>query len=107
MSATPTNAGIVAGKASVDATSYDPALANNQSTTTSTAVTGSLYGAVPTVAAISPNLVQAGSADFTLTVTGIGFNENSTVNLDVTPLATIYVSPTQVTVTWRVQGLLP
>jgi hypothetical protein len=56
-----------------------------------------VYGAVPVVSAISPNLVQAGSTDFTLTVTGTGFNGGSTVNLDTTPLPTTFVSPTQLT----------
>jgi hypothetical protein len=96
VSATPSNSGTLAGVASVSSDSYDPALANNQSTT-STAVTGGVYGAVPVVSAISPNLVQAGSTDFTLTVTGTGFNGSSTVNLDTTPLPTTFVSPTQLT----------
>ena len=98
VSATPSTAGTLAGAASLSSTSYDPILTNNQSTT-STTITGGLYGAVPSVSAISPNLVQAGSADFTLTVTGTGFNPGSTVNLDVTPLPTTYVSGTQLTAT--------
>ena len=98
VSATPSTAGTLAGAASLSSTSYDPILTNNQSTT-STTVTGGLYGAVPSVSAISPNLVQAGSADFALTVTGTGFNPGSTVNLDVTPLPTTYVSGTQLTAT--------
>jgi trimeric autotransporter adhesin len=52
---------------------------------------------VPAISAIAPNLVQAGSADFTLTVTGSGFNTASAVNLGATALATTYVSPTQLT----------
>jgi trimeric autotransporter adhesin len=96
VSATPSNSGTLAGVASVSSTSYDPTLANNQSTS-STTVTGNVYGAVPSVSAISPNLVQAGSTDFTLTVTGTGFNGGSTVNLDTTPLPTTYVSATQLT----------
>jgi trimeric autotransporter adhesin len=96
VSATPSNSGTLAGVASVSSDSYDPALANNQSTT-STTVTGGVYGAVPSVSAISPNLVQAGATDFTLTVTGTGFNGASTVNLDTTPLPTTYVSATQLT----------
>jgi trimeric autotransporter adhesin len=96
VNATPSNSGTLAGAVSISATSYDPTLANNQSTS-STTVTGSVYGAVPSIAAISPNLVQAGSTDFTLTVTGTGFNGGSTVNLDTTPLATTYVSANQLT----------
>jgi trimeric autotransporter adhesin len=96
VSATPSNSGTLAGVTSVSSTSYDPTLANNQSTS-STTVTGNVYGAVPSVSAISPNLVQAGATDFTLTVTGTGFNGGSTVNLDTTPLPTTYVSATQLT----------
>ena len=98
VNATPGNSGTLAGSASVSSTSYDPTLANNQSMT-STTVTGGVYGAAPSISAISPNLVQAGSADFTLTVTGTGFNGASTVNLDITPLPTTYVSATQLTAT--------
>jgi hypothetical protein len=50
---------------------------------------------VPTVSAISPNFVQAGSTDFTLTVTGAGFNSESTVYLGTNALTTTYVSATQ------------
>ena len=96
VNATPTSAGSLAGTANVSSTSYDPALANNQSTSTTT-VTGSLYGAMPGISALSPNLVQAGSADFTLTVTGTGFNAGSTVNLGSAALSTTYVSSTQLT----------
>jgi len=98
VSAIPSNSGTLTGVASVSSTSYDQNLANNQSTSATT-VTGNVYGAVPSVSAISPNLVQASSADFTLTVTGTGFNGGSTVNLDTTPLPTTYVSATQLTAT--------
>jgi trimeric autotransporter adhesin len=96
--ATPTQAGTLAGAASVASVSYDPTSGNNESTT-STTVTGSIYGAVPVISAISPNLVQAGSSDFTLTVSGAGFNANSTVNLGTTAVATTFVSATQLTAT--------
>lgn len=96
VSATPTNSGTLSATASVSSSSYDPTLSNNQATASITA-TGSLYGAVPSIASLSPNLVQAGSAAFTLTVTGTGFNANSTVNLGSTALATSYVSSTQLT----------
>lgn len=97
VSATPTNAATIAGVASVTSVSYDPTTTNNQATTTSTVVTGSLYGSAPTVSSISPALVQAGAAGFTLTVTGTGFNADSVVNLGSTALTTSYVSPTQIT----------
>lgn len=96
VAATPTQAGTLAGTASVASVSYDPTSANNQAAT-STAVTGGIYGAVPAVTAISPSLVQAGAAGFILTVTGTGFNENSVVNFNTAQLPTTYVSPTQLT----------
>ena len=98
VSATPTTASTIAGTATVSSTSYDPTTTNNQATT-STTVTGSFYGAVPSVSVISPNLVQAGSGDFTLTVNGAGFSADSVVNLGATALTTTYVGATQLTAT--------
>lgn len=96
VTATPTNSGTLAATALVSSSSYDPAPSNNQATV-STTVTGALYGAVPSVSSISPNLVQAGSAAFALTVNGAGFNAGSTVNLANAALVTTYVSSTQLT----------
>lgn len=96
VSAVPSTAATIAGQAGVTSVSYDPTTTNNQATT-STTVTGSEYSMAPAVTAISPNLVQAGSAAFTLTVTGSGFNSASTVNLGNTALTTTYVSSTQLT----------
>ena len=94
--ATPTNSGTLAAMASVSSSSYDPAPSNNQATI-GTTVTGALYSAVPSVSSISPNLVQAGSAGFILTVNGTAFTVDSTVNLGSTALATTYVNSTQLT----------
>ena len=96
VSAIPTSSGTLASMASVSSSSYDPTASNNQATG-STTVTGSLYGAVPSISSISPNLVQGGAAAFTLTVNGTGFNASSTVNLGSTALVTTYVSSTQIT----------
>ncbi|ACO32987.1 IPT/TIG domain-containing protein [Acidobacterium sp.] len=96
VNATPTQAGTLAGVSTVASTSYDPTASDNQSST-STTVTGGIYGAVPSLSSISPSLVQAGGSDFTLTVNGTGFNKNSTVNLGTTALTTTYVSSTQLT----------
>lgn len=96
VSATPTIAGTFNGTENVSSTSYDPTSSNNRSSASLT-VTGNTYGAVPAVSSISPNFVQAGSTDFTLTVTGTGFNPGSTVNLGTTALSTTYVSATQLT----------
>ena len=96
VSATPTTAGSYSGSAAVTSVSYDSTTTNNQATA-STTVTGSFYSMVPAVSSISPALVQAGSGAFTLTVTGAGFNENSTVNVGSAAMATSYVSATQLT----------
>ncbi len=95
---TPRSEGTFAGVAYISSISYDPKTSNNRSTT-STTVTGNLYNPPPTISAISPNLVQAGSAEFTLTVTGGGFNANSVVHLGSAALTTTMVSATQLTAT--------
>ncbi|MGB6745293.1 MAG: DUF11 domain-containing protein, partial [Terracidiphilus sp.] len=104
VNATPTNSGTLAAAASVSSSSFDPTVSNNQATA-STAVTGSSYSAVPSVSSISPNLAQAGSAAFTLTVNGTGFNAGSTVNLGSTALATTYVSSTQLSASVTAAGI--
>src|SRR5579871_2010957 len=94
--ASPRSEGMVAGSAEVSSVSYDPKTSNNSSTT-STTVTGKLYNPRPAISAISPNLVQAGSAEFTLTVTGAGFVADSVVQLGSAALVTTMVSATQLT----------
>ena len=54
---------------------------------------------VPTTTLISPTCTTAGSADFTLTVNGTNFVSTSTVNWNGAPLATSFVSSTQLTAT--------
>ncbi len=51
--------------------------------------------AVPAVASLSPNPVDAGGVYFQVTVTGTGFVPRSVVNWAGTPLGTTYVSSTQ------------
>ncbi|MBS1803976.1 MAG: transcription factor [Acidobacteria bacterium] len=94
--ATPSEAGALSAISSVSSTTLDPSTTNNQAST-STIVSGSLYGAVPQITSISPNFVQAGSSDFTLTVNGTGFNSSSAVNLGSTSLSSTLVSETQLT----------
>ncbi|MGD0548908.1 MAG: IPT/TIG domain-containing protein, partial [Terracidiphilus sp.] len=102
VNATPTAAGTIESTATANSVSYDANSSNNQAMA-STIVTGSFYAPAPLISAISPALVQAGSAvqagstTFTLTVTGSGFNADSTVNLNGAALATKYVSATQLT----------
>jgi Abnormal spindle-like microcephaly-assoc'd, ASPM-SPD-2-Hydin/Beta-propeller repeat len=52
---------------------------------------------VPSLTAISPASATAGSAAFTVTVTGTGFVAASTIDWDGTALTTSYVSATQLT----------
>lgn len=57
---------------------------------------------VPTfnLASISPTSAPAGSGDTTITVTGVGFaTPSSTVRFNTTPLATTFVSATELTAT--------
>src|SRR5205823_7635300 len=54
---------------------------------------------LPTTTSISPSCVTAGSAGFTLTVTGTNFVSTSTVRWGGTSLTTTFVSFTQLTAT--------
>lgn len=96
ITAIPSTAGTVESTAAVSSISFDPAQGNNQSTASIT-ITGGLYSRVPMVTAISPALVQAGSGSFTLTVTGSGFNNNSTVQVNGQSEPTTPVSDTTLT----------
>ena len=98
VNATPSNAGTLAAVAAISSTSYDPTTTNNQAGA-STVVSGSLYGVPPLISSISPNFVQAGTSDFTLTLTGAGFNAESTVYLGAIALPTSYISATQLAAT--------
>lgn len=96
ISATPSAAGTIENTLFGDSVSYDPNSSNNQASA-STTVAGNIYSAVPSLTAISPALVQAGSGTFILTITGNGFNSGSTVNLNGIAVATTYVSASQLT----------
>ena len=67
----------------------------NPSAAFSTASTFTVYG--PTIASLGPASAVAGSADFTLTVTGTNFISGSTAIWNSTPLATTYVNATSLT----------
>lgn len=82
--------------ASVSAGENDPVSSNNTASAT-TAITGTSVALVPSVASLSPSAVQSGSDDFTVTVNGNGFDEDSTVEWGTTPLSTSYVSANQLT----------
>lgn len=53
----------------------------------------------PAITSLSPSSVVAGSAEFTLTVYGTGFLNTSVVNWAGSPLATTYVSGTEISAT--------
>jgi len=56
-----------------------------------------LNNAVPTLTSLSPSSAAAGSTAFTLTVTGSNFENAPVVQWNGTPLATTFLSPTQLT----------
>jgi uncharacterized repeat protein (TIGR01451 family) len=93
VSATPTAAGTIESTATVDSVSYDANFSKNQATA-STTVTGDNYAPVPSISSISPTVVQAGSGDFLLDVTGSGFTAASTIKMNGVAQYTSYVSPT-------------
>src|SRR5439155_1393048 len=66
---------------------------------TSNSVTFTINNPLPTTTSISPTCTTAGSADFILTVNGTNFVSTSTVNWNGAPLATTFVSSTQLTAT--------
>src|SRR5438034_2383030 len=55
--------------------------------------------APPTISSLNPTCATAGGGQFTLTVNGTNFAAISTVNWNGTPLATTFVSSTQLTAT--------
>jgi uncharacterized repeat protein (TIGR01451 family) len=93
-----TASGSAALTAQVSASETDPTASNNQTTATAT-ITGSAYNLRPTISAISPASVLAGSSDTTLTVTGTGFSTGSTIQLGGTALTTTFASATTLTAT--------
>jgi hypothetical protein len=94
--AQPVASGTLVASAQVNGSETDPTAANN-SATASVAVTGSAVNPQPAISSLSPNAVQAGSPELTLTVAGSGFTDASTVMWSGTPLATSYVSASQLT----------
>jgi hypothetical protein len=56
-------------------------------------------GTKPTVTALAPNSVTAGSASFVLTVNGTNFNGNAAINWNSTAQTTTHVSANQLTAT--------
>jgi uncharacterized repeat protein (TIGR01451 family) len=88
--------GSIESTATVASSSYDPVSTNNTATATVT-VSGTAYSVLPSMVGVAPNLILAGSGTITLTVNGTGFTPASSVLWNATPLATTYVSSTQLT----------
>ncbi len=85
------NPGAVQNVATVSAAQPDPDLSNN-SATTATMISGSPYSPVPSLSSLSPEMVQAGSNSFTLTLSGSQFVQTSVVQWNGTALPTTYVN---------------
>ena len=60
---------------------------------------GPCIGGVPTITTLDPASVAIGGAEFTLTITGTNFREDSSVSFNGTALATTYVSATELEAT--------
>jgi Putative Ig domain len=87
ISGTPTTAGI-----------YSVAIsATNSGGSDTKTLTLTINNPIPTTTSLGPACVTAGSADFTLTVTGTKFVSTSTVNWNGTALTTTFISSTQLT----------
>jgi hypothetical protein len=71
--------------------------AANVGTASSNAVSLAITTPPLSITSISPNSVTAGGPQFTLTVNGVNFISGATVQLDNAPLATTFVSSTQLT----------
>jgi len=56
-------------------------------------------GTTPTISALAPNSMAAGSGSFVLTVNGTNFNGNATINWNGTSMTTARVSANQMTAT--------
>jgi uncharacterized repeat protein (TIGR01451 family) len=89
----PTSAATVTLTVQATAPQNDPAPANNAAASSVTA-TGSAYAAAPTLTAISPSGIEAGSTTTTITVTGTNFTSSSTVELGSTALSTSFTNST-------------
>lgn len=84
--AVPASLIVDAGTASITVTTEEGASAPSTMT---------INPAPPSISGLSPSLVMAGGAAFTLTISGEYFTSASTVKWGATALATTYVSPTE------------
>lgn len=93
-----TTAGSSTMSVEVAGSTADSNSANNSASASAT-ITGSAYNIVPVLSSISPNAIETGAPDTTLTVGGSGFSSASTVMLGSTALTTSFVSAAQLTAT--------
>jgi len=91
-----TTAGTSTLGASVRASTMD-ANSTNDTATASAAITGDSFSLTPSITAITPSALSAGSSDTVITVTGSGFNSGSRVMLGSTALNSSFVNSTTVT----------
>ncbi|MFM8395041.1 MAG: hypothetical protein ACKOB4_14065, partial [Acidobacteriota bacterium] len=89
-------AGDIAGAGTAAVTVVNPTPGGGISNTLTVSITSS-SNPVPTLSSISPSVVNAGAAGFTLTVNGGNFIASSQVEINGSQRATTYVSPTQLT----------
>jgi uncharacterized repeat protein (TIGR01451 family) len=95
---TPSEAATLQLTATVASVSYDPVSSNNQASA-STVVSGAAFNPSPVATQLSPNLIQAGSNSFVLTVDGAGFTAGSAILWNGTALTTTMLSNGQLTAT--------
>ena len=67
---------------------------------------GTSTNPVPVLSSIAPNTAVAGGAAFTLTVSGSGFINGSTINWNGAAYTTTYVSPTQLTASFPASSII-
>lgn len=91
-------AGMSTLTAQVTGSENDPNTTNSQASATVT-ITGSTCSPVPVATTVSPAVILAGSSDTTITVTGSGFTNASTVLIGAAPVPTSLVSATQLSAT--------
>src|SRR5262249_49943794 len=90
--------GLISGTPTT-ANTYSITLSATNGNGTGTATLTLTIRAAPTVSSLSPTCARAGGSQFTLTVNGTNFASGSTVNWNGTPLATTFVSATQLSAT--------
>jgi outer membrane protein assembly factor BamB len=97
---------VAAATLSAQITAADVAALTTASVTVSNAASGggvsaaqsfSVAPVIPAITALSPSTATMGGSDYTLTVTGTGFDSTAQVSWNASPVVTTFVSSTQVT----------